>query len=322
MEASAQGLSLLEKKAIGDRSQNYYQQEYTNTSWPLPSPWRSLWPPLLRWTKLWPSTSTICFSKASWTPGRQNFGFFDAPQTRLQPAWQQRPSTCLACPEGLAPFSAWQQPPGLSSGYLGSNLQRDEVARAFADGLVHHDVFVGLRQTWRTFEMPSGQFDQAIPRGDRNLVTSVEPGGVPAAIQDRRVRRQPVIDSPYMKHWAPPLMQQLTSRNKRLPLWSFDYGRYSQIFALVTKPLRLDISPYSLRRSGPSVDRNRGLRSLLEVQKRGRWKSYKCVARYEKSARLASNFQLLSQKHQQHCLHAETRLGEVMSGRARPPPLL
>ena len=45
------------------------------------------------------------------------------------------------------------------------------------------------------------------------------------------------LDSPYMKHWAPPLMQQLTSRNKHLPLWSFDYGHYSHIFALVTKPL-------------------------------------------------------------------------------------
>ena len=83
----------------------------------------------------------------------------------------------------------------------------------------------------------------------------------------------------------------------------------------------IDITPYQLRHSGPSKDRSRNSRSLLEVQKRGRWKSHKSVARYEKSGRLAANFQMLPVVLQQHCLAAESHLVEVMLGQGRAPKL-
>ena len=85
------------------------------------------------------------------------------------------------------------------------------------------------------------------------------------------------------------------------------------------KRLQIDVTPYNMRHSGPSIDRSQNLRPLLEVQKRGRWKSHKSVARYEKSARLAANFNQLPTKTQRHCLHVETLLGDVMLGRTRPP---
>jgi hypothetical protein len=45
-------------------------------------------------------------------------------------------------------------------------------------------------------------------------------------------------------------------------------------------------TPHSVRHSGPSNDRFHKRRSLLQIQKRGRWASPKSVARYEKEALL------------------------------------
>lgn len=127
------------------------------------------------------------------------------------------------------------------------------------------------------------------------------------------------LDSPYLRPWAFPLMKQLVNRSPELPLWCFDYSHYSKIFGQVVETLGLDMTPYQLRHSGPSIDRSRNLRSLLEVQKRGRWRSHKSVARYEKSARLAANFQSLSPALQHHCLLAEQLLGAVMLNRSPAP---
>jgi len=127
------------------------------------------------------------------------------------------------------------------------------------------------------------------------------------------------LDSGYLKPWAQPLFKALTTKGGGEPLWSFDYGRYSKVFQEVTEALGLDVTPYQMRHSGPSIDRSKDLRPLIEVQKRGRWKSHKSLARYEKSARLAANFQQLPLPVQQHCLLAESLLEDVMCGRARAP---
>ena len=106
MQASAQGLSLLEKKAIGDRSQKYYQQEYQH----LLAFAKSMKKPLTAASQV-DQTVTEYFNHLFFQ-GHPGQNFWDAEW----PIWSSHP-----------------------------------------------------------------------------LVTSVEPRGVPAAIQDRRVRRQPVI---------------------------------------------------------------------------------------------------------------------------------
>jgi len=49
----------------------------------------------------------------------------------------------------------------------------------------------------------------------------------------------------------------------------------------------MKLSPYSLRHGGASEDRAMNERSLLEVQKRGGWRCFQSVRRYEKHGRLA-----------------------------------
>lgn len=130
------------------------------------------------------------------------------------------------------------------------------------------------------------------------------------------------LDSSYLRSWAPKMFKELSNRAPDLPLWNFNYSQYFKMFSQVTESMGLDMTPYQMRHSGPSIDRSRNSRSLLEVQKRGRWRSHKSVARYEKSARLAATFQTLPPPLQHHCLLAEKQLADVMLGRApapRPP---
>ena len=44
---------------------------------------------------------------------------------------------------------------------------------------------------------------------------------------------------------------------------------------------------YQTRHSGSSIDRVRGFRTLQEVQRRGQWKAFSSVTRYDKSSRQA-----------------------------------
>lgn len=51
--------------------------------------------------------------------------------------------------------------------------------------------------------------------------------------------------------------------------------------------------PYRLRHGGASFDFQTRSRSLLEIQRRGRWKSYSSVRRYEKGGRVSQLLQSL-----------------------------
>ena len=128
------------------------------------------------------------------------------------------------------------------------------------------------------------------------------------------------LDSPYLKSWCQILMKQLTDRDPELPLWMelrlfpllqsfWSGGGLPQAGddSISTSPQR------SINRPEPKPQK------LGRSSKRGRWKSHKSVARYEKSARLAANFQALLPSLQHHCLIAEQQLGAVMLNRARAP---
>ena len=179
--------------------------------------------------------------------------------------------------------------------------------------------------------MSSGPFGETSPRGDRVLES---------APQSRRASYDDSVmpNSPYLKVWCPLLINELTCReiSERADFREVPSPRCATISEHDTVPVELRLWPL-LKNLCPgdqalqpgsdslpvkaSIDRSREYRTLLEVQKRGRWKSHKSVARYEKSAILASNFQLLSSKHQHHCLVAESRPAAVMQGQAPAVPL-
>ena len=73
-------------------------------------------------------------------------------------------------------------------------------------------------------------------------------------------------------------------------IWPFTYP---QVAAQVTKAARrigVEFVPYQLRHSGPSWDRLRRRRTLHEIMKRGLWRNFASVQRYEKATKLMQHY--------------------------------
>ena len=81
--------------------------------------------------------------------------------------------------------------------------------------------------------------------------------------------------------------------------------------------------PYQCRHSGASIDRAEQKRSLLEIQKRGQWKSNRSVVRYEKGARLGQVYAQYSARLQAWieavALHVEAVVLGLQSASSLPP---
>ena len=102
-------------------------------------------------------------------------------------------------------------------------------------------------------------------------------------------------------------------------LWNFDYSQYLGVMKECAQRMKVNLTPYLTRHSGPSIDRSKNLRTQFEVQRRGHWKTTKSILRYEKSARLAKSWELVPKVTQDFCQECETVFEAIMSGRRSPP---
>ena len=67
--------------------------------------------------------------------------------------------------------------------------------------------------------------------------------------------------------------------------------RSAKMFKTATDNLGLSgMTMCKTRHNGAGIDRVRGFRTLQEVQRRGRWKAFNSVTRYDKSSRLAADY--------------------------------
>jgi hypothetical protein len=81
------------------------------------------------------------------------------------------------------------------------------------------------------------------------------------------------------------------------PVFDFTMVHWNAVMKKAARLLFIshwEVVPYLLRHSGPSEDYLSGTRTLLDIQRRGRWKSVHSVRRYEKLARLSSRSDLLT----------------------------
>ena len=73
------------------------------------------------------------------------------------------------------------------------------------------------------------------------------------------------------------------------------------------------LHPYRLRHGGASTDYASRRRSLPEIQRIGRWRSFRSLRRYEKGGRLNQFLQSLPPATLQAALAAEDRLRSLLS---------
>ena len=107
-------------------------------------------------------------------------------------------------------------------------------------------------------------------------------------------------------------------------LWPFTYNDLVKQWNIAVKAVGLPIRqvgkeellktlvPHQLRHGGASWDRMKGYRSLADVQKRGRWKTTKSVAIYEKHSRVTATLQAYPESQQRHFELCDERLEDVI----------
>ena len=114
--------------------------------------------------------------------------------------------------------------------------------------------------------------------------------------------------------WMGKVFEVLKVGNPDLPLWPFNYIELSRAIAKVVAKWELNFVPYQLRHAGPAWDRLHEKRTLMDVQKRGGWRAFKSVARYEKGARVTAEFLELPASLRAQCLEAVDKLETVILG--------
>lgn len=100
--------------------------------------------------------------------------------------------------------------------------------------------------------------------------------------------------------WMTPVFEVLADGPPSERVWKFTYPQVAARVKEAASSLGLSFVPYQLRHSGPSWDRARNLRSLLEIQKRGLWRSTASVQRYEKATRMMAGYQKLNPQLRSH----------------------
>ncbi|CAE8629437.1 unnamed protein product, partial [Polarella glacialis] len=111
--------------------------------------------------------------------------------------------------------------------------------------------------------------------------------------------------------WLEPILALLiknkTPEDKLFP--SLSLASYERLFrdAMQKRYNKcIHVTPHAVRHSGPSNDKFHKRRSLLQIQKRGRWASPKSVARYEKEALLLSIWRAIPE-HKHSDISARSR---------------
>ncbi|CAE8674891.1 unnamed protein product [Polarella glacialis] len=111
--------------------------------------------------------------------------------------------------------------------------------------------------------------------------------------------------------WLGPILALLiknkTPEDKLFP--SLSLASYERLFrdAMQKRYNKcIHVTPHAVRHSGPSNDKFHKRRSLLQIQKRGRWASPKSVARYEKEALLLSIWRAIPE-HKHSDISARSR---------------
>ena len=111
-----------------------------------------------------------------------------------------------------------------------------------------------------------------------------------------------------------PLLEVLRQGSPNQPVWSHNYAEYVKEFKRSARRMGLDLVPYQARHSGASLDRVDNRRPLMEVMKRGRWKSVKSLARYEKAGRLQYTANQYTPAQRAYMEVCEARLGPLILG--------
>ena len=117
------------------------------------------------------------------------------------------------------------------------------------------------------------------------------------------------------------LAKKAPPEKKLFQLTISQFNKAMKVLADMLKITEMEVVPYLLRHSGPSQDYLAKLRTLPDIQKRGRWRSPESVRRYEKAARVMSRLSLLTETQMAFCQLACKHIVRLAEGFPTPKEL-
>ena len=125
-----------------------------------------------------------------------------------------------------------------------------------------------------------------------------------------------LLDQPYMKGLGKLIMSGIKSKKPEDMLFTFDHSDATKWFNEKIADLQYTehgiTCVYQVRHGSASTDVLTGLRSLTEVQKRGRWEAAKSVKRYSNGGRISQVFDNLSGTQKHEATQAESWIHKIL----------
>ena len=136
------------------------------------------------------------------------------------------------------------------------------------------------------------------------------------------------VDFEEVRSWIGPALEAMSQGDPDEFVFSFSYPDVVAEFEISVANLGIKSTGrdrkvlYMGRHSGPSIDVAQRRTPLAEVQKKGRWASFKSVQRYEKAGRLAQSMHSYPAASQAYMLAIVALGGSALTGPAAsvPPP--
>ena len=146
---------------------------------------------------------------------------------------------------------------------------------------------------------PSPDQDRSpISEGLPEFKRTREAGGKPGPSKVGETDEAVIIDHPYLQGLLPRICAGNASKRPEENGFSFDMSEASRLFVSVVKELgynKVGINcVYQVRHGSASTDVLQGFRTLEQVQKFGRWQTFKSVRRYSNGGRLSQVYGQLS----------------------------
>ena len=170
-------------------------------------------------------------------------------------------------------------------------------------------------------DVTPGRPEMGAPFASTSLLLFPEERG--RASKTHRFNNSVVLDS-RGRAWLGRLIAKLAAQRRGKPLFRLTYLQWLNGLKTAAAALGLqlwELTLYVLRHTGPSHDFLAALRTLLDIQRRGRWALESSVRRYEKSSRVTSRLKDLSPEMLSFCHACDLSLGQFLEGRRPRPPL-
>lgn len=131
-----------------------------------------------------------------------------------------------------------------------------------------------------------------------------------------------VLDQPYLRNLGKAMETFLKGKNRNDPMFEFNPAEGVRLWNFMVREHGYTSAgincTYQIRHGSCSTDVLTGLRTLTDVQRRGRWQTAKSVRRYANGGRLSQVYDSLSPAQKAEAHSAEEWMHKILGQQPKP----